>query len=183
MRVLFPSIFLTLVLATSLCFALPRPLGKPDVAIEIKNINDPQSIKKSRPLDIEDKFYFSLSYSAGNYANPDEYTKFTFFQMRYIPYSDDSWGWDYQLGISNLNWLSLSMGKHWYCCPEDSFKPYARLSGSIYTQATEELGGLIEFKRWRANLGIGVGSIFTTEFGFGWSLNGRDLYLQCGFSF
>lgn len=183
MRVIFLLIFLTLVVMTKPGFASPQPLRTPSDPLEVQNINESQEIKKGRPLITENQLYFSFNYSAGNYIDPEKYLKASAWQLRYIPYSEDPGGWDYQVGLSDQNWLSLSLGRHWYCCPQDSFKPYARVAGTIYSLASEEFAGFSEFRRWRVHAAVGVGSVFTTEFGAGWAVNGQDLYLQCGFTF
>lgn len=125
----------------------------------------------------------SVGFSGGNYLESDEYQQGPYLALRYLPLVEDLPTWDYQVEITDDNLVGLSAGHRWYCCPEDPYLPYLRLSANLILEGAGELGGFAEIRRWRARAAAGLGERFTSEFGVGLAVTGPDLFAQFGYNF
>lgn len=187
MRLFLPLLFLTLVLMNCPTGAAPQttttlkssPLNANEDPL-LEN-SDPTTPRRNQP-----SLFLNLAvgFSGGNYLERDDYQQGPYLALRYAPFK---WvalpTWDYQAEVNKDNIIGLSIGRRWYCCPDDAFLPYVRLSGSTFLEGSGELAGLFETRRWRARASVGVGERLTSEFGVGTAVTGPDLFAQFGYNF
>lgn len=177
--------FLTLVLSSLQVIAAPttkttletKPFsGESDPVLESY---DP-SFSKGPPSFL---LNLSLGFAGGNFLERDEYNQGAFAALRYMPVElEELPDWDYSVEVNQKNLVGLGVGRRWYCCPDDEFIPYLRLSGNIFLEGAGELAGIAEIRRWRARASGGVGQQFTFEMGFGLAVTGTDLFAQLGYN-
>lgn len=164
----------------------------PQTATTIKalplNEDEDPLLKKNGPLSSRAApslfLHLAVGFSGGNYLERDEYQQGPYLALRYVPFKwEELPTWDYQAEVNKDNIIGLSIGRRWYCCPDDAFLPYVRLSGATFLEGSGELAGLFETRRWRARASVGVGERLTSEFGVGTAVNGPDLFAQFGYNF
>lgn len=182
MRVFEFLLFLTLVVCPGIVTAAP------DATIPFKS-SDFKSEEDETLIGVTPKprksasFNVSLGYSGGNFLEQDQYEQGPLLALRYLPLTDELPTWDYHAEVTTENLVGIAVGRRWYCCPEDPFLPYLRLSANLVLKGSDELGGIAEIRRWRARASAGVGEVFTSEFGFGLAVTGPDLFALFGFNF
>lgn len=182
MREILIPFLLTLVIASSLSWGAPstrtslpsRPYSAESDPTLVARPETEQK-KTSRYL-----LSLGTGYSGGHYLNSDLYSRGSFFSFRFLPLSQKNTDWDYSFELHESDIFFLGVGKRWYCCEDDPYKPYARIAGSLVLHSKDELAGMVEVKRWRAQGGLGVGQSLFAETGAGVSITGTDLYLLIG---
>lgn len=127
--------------------------------------------------------HIALGFSGGNYLERDKYQQGPYLALRYIPLTEDLPTWDYQVEVQKDNLVGLAVGRRWYCCPQDSYLPYARVAANLFLEGAGELAGIAEIRRWRARAALGIGAKVTWEVGLGIAITGPDLYTQLGYNF
>lgn len=186
MPVFLISFFLTLVLGNNPAVAAPKtnttfettPLsGESDPLLEHP---DP-SLRRIAPAF---QLFLSAGFAGGNFLERDQYQQGPFLALRYLQLKEALPALDYELAIHAAdNLIGLGLGKRWYCCPDDDFLPYLRVSANLILKSSAELAGIAEIRRWRAGASAGVGRNFTFEAGVGIAVTGPDLYGQFGYNF
>lgn len=187
MRLLTNLLFLTFVLTPLFSLAAPQTTTTVDPT-PYEGADDPSLVATHPDLRTEPTtFYLNVSagYQGGNFLERDEYQQSGFASVRYMPLQNDQLIWDYQLAyhFEKESFMNLALGRRWYCCPGDSFMPYARASANLIINPKDELAGLAEIRRWRLRAGLGLGESFVWEFGVGLAVTGTDLYAQFGYNF
>lgn len=185
MRVFLPLFFLTLVLSGFATLAAPQTTTTLETT-PLSAEDDPllatvtPSMIKDRPT-----FYLntSVGFAGGNYIESDEYHQGPFLALRYIPMNESLPVWDYQVEVNKANFVGISVGRRWYCCPEETYMPYVRASANMFLEGSGELGGLVEIRRLRLRGSIGFGESFISEFGVGYAITGPDIFAQFGYNF
>lgn len=186
MRLFLTPVFLTLVLSGQLSTAAPRTKTTVNPLPMTAEAGTPL---RPLPEELRDKpatslIGIALGFAGGSYLERDQYIQGPFLSVRYMPLGEDQRPqWDYQVEVNQQNLVGLSMGHRWYCCPEDTFMPYGRLSAIMVLDPSSELAGLAEIRRWRLRSSVGIGETFVSEFGVGVAVTGTDLYAQFGFYF
>lgn len=186
MRLLRKLLFLTFVLNCGLSAAAPQTTTTMDPR---PFTADDSEITRTHPELKEQPITFLLNISAGfeggNFLERDVYQQGSFASIRYMPLKENHVVWDYQLAFNfeKENFMNAALGRRWYCCPGDSFMPYARVSANLILNPKDELAGLVEIRRWRLRTGLGIGENFVWEFGVGFAVTGTDLYAQFGYNF
>ncbi len=181
MRVRILLYFLTLVVSTSNSYAAPQPGGTLDPA-PLVDEDDPQLKKipaQLRSFEAEPTSYLGIGfgYAGGPYLERDTYSQGLMGSLRYMPFEPDELpSWDYQVQVSQAQFIGLGAGYRLYCCSTDPFLPYLRLGAQIYVDGKSEMAGFVAIRRWRAHAGVGIGEIFNSEFGLGLAVTGVDLY-------
>ena len=186
MRVFLPLLFLTLVLSLSSAKAAPQTSTTMETTpYSIKDDPDLARLDPSNRAALPTAaISISLGFSGGNYLERDEYQQGPFLALRYMPLENNATPvWDYQLELNKDNLVGLSLGRRWYCCPGDSFMPYARVSVNMFLDSSAELASFAEIRRWRLRAAVGLGETFVSEFGVGYAITGPDLYAQFGYHF
>lgn len=187
MRLLWMLLFLTFVLNSHSGFGAPQTTTTVDPS-PFQGADD-SSLVRTHPGLMERPVTFLLHISAGYEGGPflerDEYHQGSFAAVRYMPLEKERVVWDYQLGYNfeKDHFMNLALGRRWYCCPGDSFMPYARASANLILNPKDELAGLAEIRRWRLRAALGLGESFVWEFGVGFAVTGTDLYGQFGYNF
>lgn len=182
MRVIHCLLFLTLVLSASLGLSAPQTTTQVE-STPLTAESDPMLLG-IKPQEHRDYLLnISAGFLGGHILEGDEYLQGPFIALRYLPLIDGFPVWDYQAEVNKENLVGLSVGRRWYCCPEDAYMPYLRLSANLYLSGSDELAGLAAIRRWRLRASAGVGERFISEFGVGVAVTGADLYAQFGYSF
>lgn len=185
MRVFLPLLFLTLVLSSFATLAAPQTTTTLETT-PLSAEDDPL-LATVDPSMIQARSTFllsaSLGFAGGNYLEGDEYQQGPLFALRYMPLKDSLPAWDYQIEVNNDNFIGISVGRRWYCCPEEVYMPYVRASANMFVDGSDEIGGLVEIRRLRLRGSIGVGETFISEFGVGYAITGPDLFAQFGYAF
>ncbi len=185
MRVLLLPLFLTFVLNGLNVWAAPQTTttiqSTPLTAEDDPNLRRVEPEFREAPT----TFFLNVSagYEGGNFLERDQYKQGTFFAFRYMPLINDQIVWDYHLSYNEDKLLGLALGRRWYCCPGDSFMPYARASANMILDPADQLAGFAEIRRWRLRTALGIGESFVWEFGVGLAVTGQDLYAQFGYNF
>lgn len=182
MRVIISLLFLTLVVSPHLGAAAPNTTV-PQESVYLKADSDPDLYGIKPQEHRNSVFNVSVGYSGGNYLESSQYQKGVSLSLRYIPLTADVIDWDYEATIHESNLVGLAIGRRWYCCPEDPYLPYLRLSANLILKGTDELAGIAEIRRWRARASAGIGEVFISEFGLGYAVTGPDLFALFGFNF
>lgn len=186
MRVIFPLLFLTLVLSPITTLAAPStttkmestPLDGEDDAV-LAHINRSDFAPR-----IESLLNISIGYQSGNYLEREQWVQGPYLLVRYASLKEAPLpAWDYEISLNSEDFFALAVGRRWYFAPDDKFRPYARLSGHTYLQTSDNFAGLAEIRRWRVHASIGAGERFTGEIGTGFSITGPDLFGQFGYNF
>lgn len=182
MRVHYHLLFLTLVLAPTDSFC--APIEKITVTPQpLDTEEDPYLVRQVMGKERNYLLNISLGMAGGNFIERDQYHQGPYLAVRYLPLEEGIPKWDYQAEVTKDNFVGLSVGRRWYCCDQDPYLPYLRLSGNLILQGSDELGGLAAIRRWRLRAAAGIGETFVSEFGVGLSVTGPDLFAQFGFNF
>ncbi len=182
MRVIEILLFLTLVVSPLFTKAAPDTTI-PIKPSDFKTEEDPHLMGvEPRPKQLG-YFNISVGFSGGHFLEKDSYKQGPLLALRYLPLTQDLPQWDYHAEVTTENLVGIAVGRRWYCCPEDPFLPYLRMSANLILDGDSELGGIAEIRRWRVRASAGVGEVFTSEVGFGLAVTGPDLFAQFGFNF
>lgn len=184
MRVFFLMIFLTFVVNTPHGSAAPNTTTEME-ALPYEGQDDPLLRDKEYLANLEKPPQYqlttSLGYGGGHYLEKDQYVIGPYLRIAFAPLENFLPDWDYSGEVNTENLIGVFIGKRWYCCPEDEYLPYYRLSAGSYLDADAGLANFVEIKRLRARAAWGFGKHFVTEIGVGWAVAGSDYYLQFGF--
>lgn len=184
MRVFIPVIFLTLVLSASLGFSATTPRTKLD-SQSLSTESDPYlsdraaSIRTPAPT-----WQISLGagFTGGNALENDEWVQGPTFAIRFSALKLNNLPvWDYHFEVNKDNLVGVFVGRRWYL-ENDRFNPYVRAAVGTYLDGSEEVGNIVQIKRFRARGSMGVGEDFFTEAGVGLAVTGPDLYLLIGYN-
>lgn len=182
MRVTDILLFLTLVVSPIFGVAAPTTTTPIETSV-LSGESDPLLEGLEPRIHRNYEINVSFGFSGGHFLERDEYQQGPYLALRYQPLVDDLPTWDYQAEVTKDNLVGLSMGRRWYCCQEDPYNPFLRLSANLILEGAGELGGFAEIRRWRARASAGIGERFISEFGVGMAVTGPDLYAQFGYNF
>lgn len=183
MRVIHTLIFLTLVVSPLTGVTAPNTTT-PIESTPLMGDHDPLLVGlESRAQPRNYQINVSVGFSGGNFLEANQYQQGPYLALRYIPLVDELPDYDFQADVSKSNLVGLAAGRRWYCCPDDSYLPFLRLSANLILKGSGELGGIAEIRRWRARASAGVGERFISEFGLGMAVTGPDLFAQFGYNF
>ncbi|MGE5085096.1 MAG: hypothetical protein ACM3MG_02275 [Bacillota bacterium] len=123
-----------------------------------------------------------LGYTGGNELESDVWAQGPTFAVRFATLEYHNLPvWDYHIEVNKDNLVGFFLGRRWYL-ENDRFNPYLRLAAGTYLNASEEIGNIVQIKRFRARGSIGIGEDFFTEAGVGLAVTGPDLYLLLGYN-
>ncbi|MNJ99738.1 hypothetical protein D3C87_175190 [compost metagenome] len=187
MRVFLFILFLTFVVTC------PKVQAAPSTKTEMETLpldgqSDPLLADKAY-LALQEKpaeyhMGIALGYGGGNYLESDEYINSPYLRVHFAPLKREGLpSWEYSIEFNQENSLGFFVGKRWYCCPEDTFLPYYRLSLGSYFDADDGLANFAEIRRLRARGAFGVGRTVFFEMGAGLAVTGPDVYGQLGYNF
>ncbi|WP_142697465.1 hypothetical protein [Bdellovibrio sp. NC01] len=125
----------------------------------------------------------ALGYVGGNLLENDEWAQGPLVSIRYAPIDiHENVKWDFGGEINKDNIFGLFVGRRWYV-EEDEFRPYARVAAGSFFDSHDQLGNLVEIKRWRARASLGIGDRLNFEAGLGIAVTGPDFFAQLGYNF
>lgn len=184
MRVIFPLLFLTLVVSPLLVKAAPSTTTT--VQGSALSGDDDEYLGSFRREDLpqhaKNKLFLGTGYEGGHFTEGGEYAKGPFFVVRWSQLANPNWDYEVQY-LTGEEIVGLAVGRRWNCCEQDPYQPYARVSLNTFIRSGDELAGFVEIRRWRARAGLGVGEVWNFEAGAGVAVTGTDLYLQFGYNF
>ena len=176
MRVFIPSIFLTLVLSASVGFSATTPRTTLD-SQSLSTESDPYlsdraaSIRTPAPTW---QMSLGVGFTGGNELENDEWAQGPTFALRISALTPHNLPvWDYHLEVNKDNLVGIFLGRRWYL-ENDRFNPYFRVAAGTFLDASEEIGNIVQIKRFRARGSAGLGEDFFTEAGVGLAVTGPD---------
>lgn len=186
MRVYFFTLFLTFVVTSPLAQAAPSTTTKMETQ-PLSGQSDPVLADKVYLSTLEkpptSQMGISLGYGGGPYLEKENYIVSPNLRVTFSPLENDLPKWEYSLEVNSENALGIFLGQRWYCCPEDDYLPYYRVSLGSFFDANAGLANFAEIRRLRARGAFGVGKKFFTEIGGGLAVTGADIFLQFGYQF
>lgn len=186
MRVSLFLLFLTFVVTSSQVLAAPSTKTQME-SRPYEGEDDPLLSDKAyialQEKPAEYQLGTSLGYGGGHYLESDKYINSFFLKIHFSALRQGLPNWEYALEVNKENILGFFVGKRWYCCPEDRFLPYYRVSLGGYFDADDGLSNFAEIKRLRARAAFGVGRKLFMEFGAGYAITGPDVFAQLGYNF
>lgn len=184
MRLIYPVLFLTLVLSP--LFVKAAPSTTTTVEGSSLSADDDEYLGSFRREDLPQHAQYKLllgaGYEGGHFTEGDEYAKGPFLTARWTLLSAAAWDYEVQY-LTGEQIVGLGIGRRWNCCEQDVYQPYVRVSLNTFIRSEDELAGFVEIRRWRARAGLGVGDVWNMEMGAGVAVTGTDLYIQFGHNF
>ncbi|WP_413580473.1 hypothetical protein [Bdellovibrio sp. HCB288] len=121
-------------------------------------------------------------YGGGHIVENDEWPQGVIYGLRIANLERERPVWDLHFEFNEHNAIGI-FGAHRWNLENDRFYPYARLALGTFLDPDDELGNIVQIKRFRARGGIGVGESFFFEMGVGLAVVGADLYAITGYGF
>jgi len=178
-------IFLTLVVSASVGFSATTPRTTLDTQ-PLSPESDPYLSDKAASLRTPAPTWqmsFGVGYTGGNELENDQWAQGPTFAIRFssLEYRELP-KWDYHFEVNKDNLVGFFVGRRWNL-ENDRFNPYVRVAVGTYLDASDEVGNLVQIKRFRARGSVGIGEDFFTEMGAGLAVTGPDLFLLFGYNF
>ncbi|WP_413560038.1 hypothetical protein [Bdellovibrio sp. HCB209] len=183
MRVFILPLFLTLVLLSNVSSAAPTATTTLESA-PLTGESDPYLSDKASSLRTPAPTWqlgILAGYAGGNFIENNKWPQGPAFALRLANLEHERPVWDLHIELEKDNIVGVFGAKRWYV-ENDRFIPYARLALGTFLDPDDELGNLVEIKRFRARAGVGLGETFTFEFGVGVAVVGPDLYALLGYN-
>ncbi|WP_413577271.1 hypothetical protein ACLVWU_03230 [Bdellovibrio sp. HCB290] len=121
-------------------------------------------------------------FGGGHVVENDEWPQGLTYGLRIATLERERPAWDLHIEFGEDNNIGI-FGAHRWNLENDRFYPYARLAVGTFLDPDDELGNIVQIKRFRVRGGVGVGETFFFEMGAGLAVVGVDLYAITGYGF